>query len=757
MNNSLAALLVNKKAIFFICYLVLLGIFGSGTQYLKTEAGYRIFFDEDNPQLVDHIEKENTYSKNDNIAFIIEAKSGEIFSIENLNSIEEITTKSWEMPNSVRVNSLTNFQHTLVEDDELIVRDLYASEDNFGIAETKTIAIGHEEINNYLVSEKSNGSVIQVKLDLPEENFERIKARNESVSYARNLAAEIESSNIDLSVHLAGRVILNKSLEEMVASDAESLFPIMFLVLIIVLLATSRSVKATVACLFAIITTIIMAYGFMGWVGFALTPTNSQISIILITITICNCVHLMSSYRNNFDANVSLTETMKTSLEKNIKPIFITNITTMVGFLTMNLSDIPPFREVGNATAFGIFISMLTCFLVIPFLVVLMKVKFKKTVNSGSISKSFVGFLTRRSKPIAIVLTVLTLGISSFTFNNEINDDLVGYFGEGHSFRTAAEYLENNITGFDSVYFSLDSGGKSEITGIEYLNKVEAFDKWLGEQDTVIHVKSFAKIMKRLNKNMNGGNNEHYKIPNSKEEASQFLLLYELSLPLGHNLDDMIDFGKTSTLVTVTMKGASTKDILALEEKTNAWFDQNAIELKVNPISVSFMFAHIGHDSIKSMVSGSFLAVVLISLIIFIALKSFKMGAVSLLANGFPALVAFGTWGLLVGEVNMPIGVIFSVTLGVIVDDTVHILTNYIKNRREKFSVVESLENTFSQVGGVLTATTITLTSGFLVLAMSDFTVNSILGIMVVITILSAYILDFLLLPLILILIDKEN
>jgi predicted RND superfamily exporter protein len=205
------------------------------------------------------------------------------------------------------------------------------------------------------------------------------------------------------------------------------------------------------------------------------------------------------------------------------------------------------------------------------------------------------------------------------------------------------------------------------------------------------------------------------------------------------------------------MKGASTKDILALEEKTNAWFDQNAIELKVNPISVSFMFAHIGHDSIKSMVSGSFLAVVLISLIIFIALKSFKMGAVSLLANGFPALVAFGTWGLLVGEVNMPIGVIFSVTLGVIVDDTVHILTNYIKNRREKFSVVESLENTFSQVGGVLTATTITLTSGFLVLAMSDFTVNSILGIMVVITILSAYILDFLLLPLILILIDKEN
>ena len=243
-----------------------------------------------------------------------------------------------------------------------------------------------------------------------------------------------------------------------------------------------------------------------------------------------------------------------------------------------------------------------------------------------------------------------------------------------------------------------------------------------------------------------------YNLPKERDLAAQYLLLYEMSLPYGLDLNNQINVNKTTTRVIVTAKNLSTKETLALEKKLGAWLVVNGEGFDFYAASPSLMFAHIGERNVVSMLGGTALALILISVLLIFALKSFRIGVVSLIPNMVPALIAFGVWGIFVSQIGMSLAIVAGMTLGIVVDDSVHFLSKYLRARREKgLDPTNAVRYAFAHVGKALVVTTIVLSAGFAVLSFSTFSMNADMGVLTAITIVIALITDFLLLPAILI------
>jgi hypothetical protein len=264
--------------------------------------------------------------------------------------------------------------------------------------------------------------------------------------------------------------------------------------------------------------------------------------------------------------------------------------------------------------------------------------------------------------------------------------------------------------------------------------------------------------MKRLNKNMHGDDQNWYKLPDNNELSAQYLLLYEMSLPYGLDLNNQLNVDKSSARIIATFKNMTSNEMLETEAMLQQWFKDNASEYKVSIASPSLMFAHIGKRNIHSMLLGTTAALLLISVLLGFALKSVRYGLISLLPNLAPAAIAFGFWGLINGQVGLAMSVVMGMTLGIIVDDTVHFLSKYLHARREKnANSQEAVQYAFGSVGRALWITTFVLVAGFTVLAQSSFKLNSDMGLLTAITILIALIVDFLFLPPLLMKLDNGS
>jgi predicted RND superfamily exporter protein len=332
----------------------------------------------------------------------------------------------------------------------------------------------------------------------------------------------------------------------------------------------------------------------------------------------------------------------------------------------------------------------------------------------------------------------------------------VKYFDERIEFRTDTDFIVENLTGIYYVDYSLNTASSGDISEPGNLKQIEKFANWLEQQPEVIHVNTITDTFKRLNKNMHGDDPAWYKLPNSRELAAQYLLLYEMSLPYGLDLNNQIDVDKQSTRLSVTLQTLSTQQVLAFEKRADDWMATNIPDLKSIGASPTIMFAHIGMKNIISMLSGTTIALFLISLILFIALKSWRYGLLSLIPNLIPAGMAFGLWSIVNGEIGLALSVVTAMTLGIVVDDTIHFLSKYLRARREKgLNAEDAVRYAFSTVGIALWVTSIALIAGFLVLATSSFKLNSGMGMLTAIVIGLALITDFLLLPPLLIRMDK--
>ncbi|MTI10369.1 efflux RND transporter permease subunit [Curvivirga aplysinae] len=732
----------------------------SGGRFLAFTSDYRVFFGEDNPQLQAYDGLQDIYTKTDNVLLVIKPNEGTVFTNKWLQVIQQVTEDSWQVPYSIRVDSLSNFQHTIAEEDDLIVADLVEEAGGLTNAQLKEIeAVAQREpvLARRLISEDSKTTGINITLQLPEDDQ---IALTEAVEYAEGMAASIEKQYPELEVAVTGRAPLSNSFPRASQKDMGSLIPIMFGIIVLALVGFLRSISGTIVTLMVIILSVMSAMGFAGHTGVKLTPPSAMAPIIILTIAIADCVHILITMLHEMRMGRTKHEAIVESLRVNTQPVLLTSFTTVIGFLSLNFSDSPPFGDLGNIAAAGVVAAWVLSMTFLPAVAAIIpfRVKEVKDDASGFMSKFAEFVLVHRTKLLVGMTAVVVIMIAQIP-RIELDDRFVEYFDHSIPFRVDSDFARENLTGIYDLEFSVgavDSGG---ISDPEYLAKLEEFTLWLRDQPGVVHVNVFTDVMKRLNKSMHGDDESYYKVPEGRELAAQYLLLYEMSLPYGLDLNSQINVDKSATRVSVTLDNVSSENIRSLAVKGSEWLKLNAPEyMYADGSGASVMFAHIADRNIKSMLIGTALAFVLISISMVVALGSLRIGLISLIPNMLPAAMAFGLWGVFVGQVGLAVSVIAATSLGLIVDASVHFLSKYVRARRERGeSPEDAVRYSFKTVGMALWVTTAVLMMGFGVLFFSSFSLNADMGLLTAITIAIALAVDFLLLPPLLLLLGGKK
>jgi predicted RND superfamily exporter protein len=730
-----------------------------GTQFLTFSNDNRVFFSKDNPQLQALDALENTYDKTNNVLFVVAPKGGEVFSRESLTAVSRLTEAAWQLPYSSRVNSITNFQHTRAEEDDLIVEDLVPSVDGLSkddLRQIKEIATSEPRLVNSLISPSGHVTGIMINFLLPGKSMMEV---SEIAGASRALADEIRGDYPEIDLYLTGSVMSDNAFGEAGMKDMSTLVPLMFLVMVIIAGIALRSVSGTIGTLIILLFSMVTGMGLAGWLRIPITAASSNAPTIIIMLAVADSIHILATIFQQMRRGKTKRDAIAESIRINLQPVFLTSITTAIGFLTMNFSDAPPFRDLGNMVAMGIMGAFVYSVFFLPSLMAVLPVRISaKNESSRLCCGRLADLVVNHRKLIFVGMSALIFLMTVGTTKIEFQDDWMKYFDKSFDIRIATDFTEANLTGFNSIEYSLDSDEEGGINDPAYLAKVEQFADWYRSQPKVVNVNSITNTMKRLNQDMHGGDNSYYRIPDQRDLAAQYLLLYEMSLPFGLDLNNQINVDKSATRMIVTLSGATTRDLLEIEEEAKAWLRSNAPEMYTYGSGLSMMFAHISRRNIESMLGASLMALVLISLILIFALRSFKLGLLSLIPNLAPAFAAFGLWGFFVGQAGLGLSVIVAMTLGIVVDDTVHFMSKYLRHRREhNQDPAAAVRSSFDSVGTAMWVTTIALVAGFMVLTLSGYKMNSDLGWLSAITINLALAFDFLLLPALLLLVDRRT
>lgn len=734
---------------------------GYGAKNIKLNADYRAFFSDDNPHLQAFENLQNEYNKVDNILVAIVPEEGSVFNPRILELVENLTEEAWQVPYSRRVDSISNYQYTFSEEDDLIVESLIEGAADLTpeqIARIKRIATSEPVLAGNVVAHDGKATGVNITVNLP--GLDQAAEVPEVVGFVREMIARYQEQYPDVGFHLTGVTMTNNAFPEASQKDMKELYPIMILLILVLLFITLKGMWGTLATFSVVVFSSAVAMGLFGWPGPQVTPTTLSAPVMIMTLAIADCIHILMSYYHGLAKGESKQAAMVESIRINFQPIMLTSLTTAIGFLTLNFSDAPPFHDLGNIVCIGVIAAFILAIVYLPAIMMLLPgKKVSESFKENRMMELLSRFVIRKRVRLLNVMAVIIIGLTALVPLNELDDSTIEYFDWSIKFRADSERINDVLTGVQNLNYSLRANGEMNVADPDYLKTLEAFAQFLREQEHVRHVNSFTDVMKRLNKNMNGDDEGFYRLPESRELAAQYILLYEMSLPYGLDITNQVNSDKSATRVMVQVSKVSAQQLIALDEKAVEWLKENAPAYMVTEgASTPIMFAHITERNIKSMIGGVIGALFLISLIILVSIRSVKLGLISLIPNLVPTAMGFGLWAVFDGQVGLGLSVVMGVTLGIVVDDTVHFMTKYVRAKRElNLNSEQAVNYAFHTVGVALTATTIVLCAGFLVLTLSPFAINAQMGLMSALTIALALIVDFLFLPPLLLKLEKKD
>lgn len=760
MKEQLFEWVVKRPLIVILGVLITVMAATYGASKLTFESDYRVFFSDENPQLQAFDKMQETFTKNDSVAFVVAPKDGVVFSEKNLEAIHKLTIDSWQIPYSSRVDSVTNYQHTTVDGDDLVVEDLVLEPEllpSLDLEAIKQVTLNEPLLLKKLISEDASVTVVNVTVQLP--GLDPATELPEVVTKVREIKANLLAEYPDLDIYLSGIAIMNNTFSEAALQDSATLTPLMFGVVALVMMVLLRSISGSVATIVVVMCSIMATMGLVGWMGFYITGPSASAPTVIMTLAVADCIHILATALYEMRHGMPKREAILESLRVNFQPVLLTSVTTAIGFMSLNFSDSPPFRDLGNFVAIGVMLAFVFSITIFPALLKILPIRVKLVEDGGSDYMSKLGdFVVNKRRVLLPLFSAIIVAVVAFLPQNELNDDFVKYFDQSVPFRQATDFMQERLSGLSTQEIEVHSKESGGINSPEYLAVLSDFSDWIRTQPETENVNILSDILRRLNRNMHGDDPSYYSLPADRELAAQYLLLYEMSLPYGLDLNNQLDVDKAATRIVVTTKNVTSTEHIAIEERIDAWFEENAPNYTATIASPILMFAHIGQRNIYSMLIGTSVALLLISALLGFALRSVKFGFISLLPNLIPAAMGFGMWFFVDGQIGLGLSVVAGMTLGIVVDDTVHFLSKYLRARREKNKdSVEAVRYAFNSVGRALWVTTLVLFAGFMVLAQSSFKLNADMGLLTAITIVIALIIDFLFLPPLLMLLDKDK
>lgn len=737
-----------------------------GLMGLKSDFSYRAWYSEDDPLLIQFDEFEKTFGNDDSV--ILAIKHPNLYNPVTLGLIYDLTEKLWKIPGIVRVDSVTNYDYVKAEDDDIIVAPLLKEEDRQNITpelvkDIEEKAHSNKLVDNFLVSKDKQVAVLRAKVK------PSLKGRNDNkeiIEKSRELVKEYQSKFPDHEIFLAGTATFVYMFKEITESDVSTLMPLLFFLFGLLLIYIYRNKSGLLFPYFIIICSIILMLSVSGFLKHSITTISSAAPSILLTVAVADAIHILTVYFfglrqgfNNYDA-------VRYSLVKNFYPTFLTSLTTAIGFFSFSKSLIKSIAELGVEVGIGVIFAWLAAYFILGPLLVLRpklskKVDLNQAKHEGKIetaeknfiikehTKFFVRGLFNLRYHIIISTIIVSIGAFFSAATLRINLDPNSQFKENYPYKIALRTMESHFGPMHQVEIVIDAGSEDGVKDPVFLSKVNEFDRWLNEQSYVEKTISILDIIKDVNRTLNNKNEEFYTIPDTKAAVGQNLFFYTLGLPQGRDLNDRISLNarkiKLTAVWDVSTSAEANEKVVLLENKAK----EIGIDAKIT--GKLPLFHQLTPYVVSSFIQSFTFALISISIILIIVLKSFKLGILALIPNIFPLLVGSGIYAYSGEYIDIASVLIVAVCLGIAVDDSIHFLFEFKKFRSKGYDLYHTFEMIFTNTAPSLFNTTILIVIGFGSFIVADYIPNAKFGIMVSIILSIALIADFIILPAILI------
>ncbi len=725
-----------------VLVLVLAGLC-AGIPGLRFESDSRAFFGADNQENRDMRALDGTFSGSNSVLVMVQPAAGTAFDPETLAALRDFTEEAWQVPYVLRIDSPVNYNHSYAQGDDIIVEPLLNDEGKITQKTAKRFrdtVLGAAELTGRLVARDGGAFGISVRVVLPEPV---VSSRLEVRAAISEMAEQWQGRLNGSQVRITGGIFGGLTLVEAAQDDMTTLIPAAFVLVTVFFAFLLRSFVVLATILVAIFMSTLAALGFAGWAGIALTAGTAISPLAVMVLVTASGVHIVLSWLREDGA-----DPVHAALRDNLSPVTVTNLTTAFGFLCINFADSPPLRDMGNIVAFGLLFGLAATFIVIPY-----GLKFDRSIRARRLPVT-PGLMIRlaeiviRWRRVSLVVFALMVALAiTGILRIGFDDSIYRYFDDRYQFRRDADAIQDNLTGLEHLLFSFRTSDGGSVFDPEFLRQVDRFQTWIGAQPEVSTVSSIADLLKRLNKSMHNDDPAQARIADSREANAQLMLFYELSLPVGLDLNNTIDVARTQTLVSAGLSVRHSEATRALALRAETWLAENTPDIATRAAGISIAFARISERNNRQMLVGLAVVLALVSATMVMTLQSLPMGMLSLVPNLVPAVLAFGFWGYTIGEVNLGSTVVCTMTFGIVVDDTVHFLMHYLRRRRAGLGPRPALHDTFSVVGAAIVITSIAIMGGFALMTLSGFVINQHIGALTFFVMGFALLADLILLP----------
>ncbi|MEO1723797.1 MAG: MMPL family transporter [Pseudomonadota bacterium] len=756
--RTLSHLLISWRWSLFVASCLCLFPGANGLRDITFSTDSRAFFGEDNPDYRALRKLEDTYSYPTKMLIVIAADGDTAFTPDILTALRDATEKAWALPYVLRVDSVANFNRSYAEGDEVFVEPLIAQDVPITSDMAKQIArlaMDIPELKGRALAE--DGRTVSIGISLAPSDTSRTAYRAIQAEFDA-FRDRLQERLPDTRVLMTGGIMGSLAFADASARDLRVVLPYATAAVLALLALGLGSLSGVVASAAVLATSAIMTLGISAMAGIELAPGNSSGVLAVVVLMAATCMHIAMIFLQGIDRGLDRREAVAFTYQKNLMPVGLTNLTTTFGFICLNFADAPPLQDLGNMVAIGILSGWVFSMTLMPAILLLLPAprRPRRQWLPAALSAAVAASVARRRLIIPAFLALTAICLMSLPFLR-FNDDFVRYFDEAEPFRAEAEVIEDRLGGLRSLQFSFESQETGGIFAPDFLRQMEAFETWLMAQEPVGSVSSLLQPIRRLNKNLNGGDPAFERVAATAEANAQLLLFYELNLPVGQDVNSLISVDRTRTVLSVSLDLETSTELRAFAETAEAWLRSDTSEIAVRSTGSSLTFARVSQTNGAMMLIGTVVVLLIVSASLLFTLRDRRLGAISIVPNLLPAILAFGIWGLFLRDLNLGSTVVTVMTFGIVVDDTIHLLVAYQRARRAGGEAEESAVEAIRTVGPAITFTSITIIVGFLFVASSGFAINQHLGLLTAIVIGAAYLADLIFLPALLVQLESKR
>lgn len=697
------------------------------------------YFRQDNPEVKHFQRLESDFGAQQSLLVLLHQPDKTFLTPAGIHQIYDIAHQIRILDGVERVQSLLS---TAISTEQQDTRSLY-----------RHLALGgdvSDRILGQLADNTSNSSLLSTSGQVASLQIHFSDVQQIEILYPiiDDIIRQHFSASGNARIHMLGPVEIKHALHQALLHDGFYLMPLVLICGLGVLWYFLRSWWLVVAGATSIIIALWATAGMVGLMKLTINQTSSLAFCIAFIIALADIIHLLMSFTHQHP-ELPRQDAMLNALRSNFMSLFLTSLTTGIGFLSLNGSSSPVFATFGNIAAIGVACAFIAAVSITPIMAVLKKTQARNLEPDlfQRWSRAINQFRSSMKPRQFVLFYLISIGLSACLLLNEYHNDPLDYFEKDSNIIQASNLSETEFGIHHPITVQLDSGKPDGIFSPPFLRSLSNFDNWLDANPMVSQHSSYQTVLTQLKKHLYQNNLKWSAAPTQSAELADLWNLYEMSSP--DNTAQAIGLDKhfRSAIVSLGVPRLSSTQLLQLQKDIEDWAVKNAPGITISVTGHAILFASIGKQLTSNMFIGGILSAMVISLLIGLFLRNMRIGILCLIPNLFPASVIYGIWGASVGVIDIAAAGTLSISLGIVVDDTIHILKRYIGFRESGLPPQISIERTFEEVGSALMLTTVILTLGMMVLTLSIFGPNQTTAILMASIILVALAYDLIMLP----------